>query len=78
MEMDGNMCVGKKREHYAFSDIYNYLATKSYPTSVKDKGDKVNFRRATRQFAVSNHMLVYRKRQGDGSLKEVCGLVVFD
>jgi hypothetical protein len=64
------------REHYQFKDIHEYLLTKKYPAYVKLKGDKANFRRATRSFALVEQELFYCRRRKDGTVKQVGKLTV--
>ena len=59
-------------QYYTFEDIYNYIGNKRYPDKMKDKGQKANFRRAARAFAVNNGKLTFLKKAKGGSQSEVC------
>ena len=64
---------GVKRQytHYEFRDIYEYLTSRTYPDSVETKGEKSNFRRASKPFVVVDKELKYQRRQKDGSINQV-------
>ena len=64
------------RQHYSFDQIYESVKIAKYPENVKNKGDKTNFRHATKPFCVINGMLIYLKRKKDGSVSEVRGSFV--
>ena len=59
------------RQHYSFEQIYEFVTIAKYPENVKNKGDKANFRRATKPFCVISGKLIYLKRKKDGSVSEV-------
>ena len=63
----------KVREHVDFGCIQIFITTKKYPAHVISKGEKANFRRATRNFVVRDNQLMYIKKKKDGSTKEVRG-----
>ena len=64
-------------EHCTFVDIYNYISNKRYPETMKDKGQKANFRRAVKPFCLKNGKLTYLKKAKDGSQTEVCKIFLF-
>ena len=74
-EIATDICI-VPRQHYTFEDIYNYIGSKRYPDKMKDKGQKANFRRAVKPFAVNNGKLTYLKKAKDGSLTEVCKTLI--
>jgi len=63
-------------QHYRFEDIHKYIANNKYPDSMKDKGEKANFRRAAKAFAITNGKLTYLKNAKDGSQREVCKIKI--
>lgn len=60
------------RKHVDFAEIQLYLTSRQYPSHVITKGDKANFRRSVRRFAVVDNQLVYCKKQKDDTIKQVC------
>ena len=40
--------------HVDLKAIENYIRTKQYPEEIRDKGQKANFRRATKKFSLQN------------------------
>ena len=78
MEENLESVVSKKKQytHCSFQDIYEYLSTKSYPVHIKTKGDKSNFRRCTRNFAIIDNELKFKRHRRDGSTKEVGSIIM--
>ena len=58
-------------KHYSFAHIHDYFCNGTYPEGMKDKGEKANFRRSTRNFKVNGNELKHIRRQKDESVKEV-------
>ena len=58
------------KQHYAFQDIYHFICSTRYPENMKDKGEKANFRRAAKPFAVNDGKLTFLKKAKDGSQRE--------
>lgn len=42
-----------------------------YPINIQSKGEKANFRRSTKNFAIVNNELKFNRRQKDGSIKQL-------
>ena len=61
----------KLKQHYRFEEIYEFVSVSKYPDYVKNKGEKANFRRASKSFCVISGKLIYLKRKKDGSVSEV-------
>ena len=53
----------KLKQHYSFEEIYEFVTISKYPENVKDKGEKANFRRATKSFCVISGKLIYLKKR---------------
>lgn len=60
-----------KKEHYSFKEIKDYIVSNKYPDGIKDKGEKANFRRATKAFSTFEGKLMYIRKLKDGSSKQV-------
>ncbi len=59
------------RQHYTFEDIlYHFICSTRYPENMKDKGEKANFTRAAKGFAVNDGKLKFVKTSKDGSQRE--------
>ena len=50
-----------KDVHVDFNKIEQYLRFKTYPTSVKSKGEKANFRRASKKFSLEENGQLMKK-----------------
>ena len=66
----------RQNKHYDFEDIYYYALNKRYPDSIKDKGQKANFRRAAAAFSTRDGQLIYKKKEDGDVDKEVSFLIL--
>ncbi|XP_050725486.1 uncharacterized protein LOC127003122 [Eriocheir sinensis] len=57
--------------HVSFDSIYDYLMKGVWPPSVCTKGEKANFRKACRPFAVKDEELFYKKVKNDETGEKV-------
>ena len=58
--MEENNLKTKTFKHVDLQSVERFVRNKEYPPVIKDKGDKVNFRRACRKFSYSNGHLCYK------------------
>ena len=52
-----------ERGHVDLNLIENYIRNKTYPEKLKDKGRKAKFRRACKNFTVSDGQLTYKVKE---------------
>ena len=50
----------KTRVHVPLENIERYLREETYPDTVKTKGEKTNFRRASKKFEILNGIFTYQ------------------
>ena len=56
----------KQRNYFELEDIETFLRINEYPTTIKEKGARSNFKRDCKNFSIENGPFLY-KRQPVGS-----------